>query len=215
MSTNRRAVIFYNGDLSDLQGAKVYIKPTDYIICADGGARHALALGLKPHIILGDFDSLSKDLREELSGKSIEWIRYNKEKDETDSELALAHAIEKGYKTILLFGVLGSRLDHMLTNIFALDYLTRLDADVTIIEGRKEIRLIHDHIQLHGKTGDLVSLIPFREAAKKITTKNLQYPLTDEDLLFGYSRGISNVFIQPTVEISLKGGALLVIHEKS
>lgn len=215
MSIHKRAAIFYNGDLSDLQGARKYIRPTDYIICADGGARHALGLGFKPHIILGDFDSLSRDLQEELSGKFVEWIAYDKEKDKSDSELALDHAIEKGYRTILLFGVFGSRLDHMLTNIFALDYLIELDADVTIIEGKKEIRVINDHIQLHGKIGDLVSLIPFKETAKKITTKNLQYPLNDEDLFFGYSRGISNVFTKPTAEISLKGGALLVIHEKS
>lgn len=210
----KRAVIFYNGDLSDLQKAKAYIKPTDYIICADGGARHAWELGLKPHIILGDFDSLSKDLQEEFSDKSIEWIRLNTEKDETDSELALLHAIEKGYRTILLFGVFGSRLDHMLTNIFALDYLIKLNVDVTIIEGKKEIRVINDRIKLYGKTGDLVSLIPFKETAKRVTTKNLRYPLTDEDLLFGYSRGISNVFMKPNVEIWVKGGMLLVIHEK-
>lgn len=210
----KRAVIFYNGDLADLQRAKTYIKPDDYIICADGGARHALTLGIKPHVVLGDFDSLPKELQDGLSGKGIEFIRYEGEKNETDSELALAHAIEKGYKDILIFGVFGSRVDHMLSNIFALDYLAKLNADAVIVEGGKEIRLVNHHVVLHGKTGDLVSLIPFGENAQKVTTKNLKYPLIKEDLLFGYSRGVSNVFTQATVEISLKGGALLIIHER-
>lgn len=210
----KRAIIFYNGDLSNLTNTKKYIQPTDYIICADGGARHAINLTITPHIILGDFDSLTEDQQLYFNLHGVETLQYKKEKDETDSELALHYAIEKGYKTILLFGVFGSRIDHMLTNIFALDYLKKLDTDVTIIEGNQEIRVINDHKVLHGKKGDLVSLIPLKGTAKKVTTKNLQYPLNDEDLLFGYSRGISNVFTKDTAEISVKEGLLLIIHEK-
>ncbi len=210
----KRAIIFYNGDLSNIQNAKHYIKPKDYLICADGGARYALELGLKPNIILGDFDSLTPELQQSLKGKEIEWIAYEKEKDETDSELALKHALEKGYTTILIFGMFGSRIDHMLTNFFAIDILAKNNIDVTIIEGQKEIKVITKHTIFHGKKGDLLSLIPLKEDAKKVTTKNLHYPLHDEDLLFGYSRGISNVFTKDTAEISLTNGSLLVIHEK-
>lgn len=210
----KRAIIFYNGDLSDLTTAKQYIKKNDYIICADGGTRHALDLDLKPNLILGDFDSLEPDLQKFFKKENIEWIAYDREKDETDSELALKHAIKKGYKTILLFGVFGSRIDHMLTNLFALDTLAKNNIDVTVIEGKKEIKVISGHTVLHGKKGDLLSLIPLRETAKKVTTKNLYYPLKNEDLLFGYSRGISNVFTTDTAEVSLSGGSLLVIHEK-
>lgn len=210
----KRAIIFYNGDLSDLTNAKKYIRSDDYLICADGGTKYALALGLKPDIILGDFDSLAPELQESLKGKDIEWITYNKEKDETDSELALQHAIEKGYKTILLFGVLGSRIDHMLTNIFALENLFKKGIDATIVEGNKEIRVIDKSITLHGKKGDLLSLIPLKNVIKKVKTTNLQYPLNHEDLLFGYSRGISNVFTKSTAEVSIESGTLLVIHEK-
>lgn len=211
----KRAIIFYNGDLSDLTNAKKYIKPGDYIICADGGARHALTLGIKPDIILGDFDSLALDLQQSLKGKAIEWIAYDREKDETDSELALQHAMEKGYSTILLFGIFGTRIDHMLTNIFALDYLSKIHADVTIIEGNQEIRVITDHIEIHGKEGDLISLLPLKGTVKKVTTKNLHYPLTEEDLLFGYSRGISNVMTKSTAEVTIERGTLLIIHKKA
>jgi thiamine pyrophosphokinase len=210
----KRAIIFYNGDLSDVETAKHYVKSTDYIICADGGTRHALKLRLKPDIILGDFDSLAPELRESLKGKEIEWIAYSQEKDETDSELALQHAIEKGYTTILLFGVFGSRIDHMLTNIFALEYLFKNNIDTTIIEGTKEIRVIDKSITLHGKVGDLLSLIPLKQTVKKVKTENLKYPLNHEDLFFGYSRGISNVFTQSTAAVSIERGMLLIIHER-
>ncbi|HSA83952.1 MAG TPA: thiamine diphosphokinase, partial [Patescibacteria group bacterium] len=201
--------------LSDMTNAKEYIKKNDYIICADGGTRYALALGITPDIILGDFDSLAPELQETLQGKKIEWIAYNKEKDETDSELALKHVIEKGYKDIFLFGVFGSRIDHMLTNFFALDLLAKNNVDVTVIEGNKEMKVITKHTIFHGKKGDLLSLIPLKSTAKKVVTKNLYYPLKNDDLLFGYSRGLSNVFTTNTAEVSLTDGSLLAIHEKA
>lgn len=211
----KRAVIFYNGDLSDLQKIKTHIKPTDYVICADGGAKHALEIGVTPDVIIGDFDSLPMQEQNKFDKQKTNFITFKREKDETDSELAVKYALEKNYKTLLLFGVLGSRIDHMLTNIFALDYLTNPDADVTIIEGNQDIRVVHDKIKLTGKTGDLVSLIPLKGDVKKIKTTNLKYPLNNETLKFGYSRGISNVFLKNFISISLQGGSLLVIHTKS
>jgi thiamine pyrophosphokinase len=211
----KRAIIFYNGDLSDFRNAKKYIKETDFIICADGAAKHALKLRIKPCIIIGDFDSLSKTDQKKIAKQKIEFVKFKKEKDETDSELALQYALKKGFKTFLLFGLLGSRIDHMLTNIFALDYLSNGKTDITIIEGYQEIRLIKNKIKLIGKKGDLVSLIPFNGDSKKVTTKNLKYPLKNEDLKFGYSKGISNVFIENFAEVSLESGSLLVIHTKN
>ena len=210
----KRAIIFYNGDLSDVTRAKHYIKPTDYIICADGGARHMVNLNLKPDLIIGDFDSLTEDQQIFFTHYGTEFLRYNKEKDETDSELAASYALNKGYKTIIIFGVFGSRIDHMLTNILALEPLFNKGADATIIEGKKEIRVINSHIKLHGKKGDLLSLIPLKGTVKNVQTKNLYYSLNDEDLSFGYSRGISNVFTAKIAEVTIQEGTLLVIHEK-
>lgn len=102
----------------------------------------------------------------------------------------------------------------MLTNFFALDLLAKNDIDVTVIEGKKEIKVITGHTIFHGKKGDLLSLLPLKETAKNVVTKNLYYPLKQEDLLFGYSRGISNIFTAATAEVSLSEGSLLVIHEK-
>src|SRR5579872_5848120 len=115
----KRAIIFYNGDLSDFRNAKKYVRPKDYIIGVDGGAKHILELGIKPDFIIGDLDSLAKADQKKIEKDKIPFIQYKKEKDETDSELALQYAIKNGYKQILLFGILGSRIDHMLTNIFS------------------------------------------------------------------------------------------------
>jgi len=210
----KRAVIFLNGDLSDLSQVKNYLKPDDFIICTDGGARHAIELNLKPNALIGDFDSLSPDLQKKFQDKNIEWLKYNIEKDESDSELTFNYVIERDYKTVLLFGAFGTRLDHLLSNIFALVHLAEKGINLTIIEGKKEIKVIKNYLEIEGEIGDLVSLIPVQTDTKKITTTGLQYKLTNEDLLFGYSRGISNVMTEKTATISFKFGALLVIHER-
>ena len=61
---------------------------------------------------------------------------------------------------------------------------------------------------------NLLSLIPLKQTVKKVKTENLKYPLNHEDLFFGYSRGISNVFTQSTAAVSIESGMLLIIHER-
>jgi thiamine pyrophosphokinase len=211
----KRAIIFYNGDLSDVRRAKEYIKKSDFIICADGGARFVQKLNIIPHVIIGDFDSLPISSQKKLEKHSIEWVRFPREKNETDSELALNYAIEKGFKTILVFGLFGSRMDHMLTNIFALSYLEQKGIKVSFVEGNQELQVTQDIVQLRGEIGDLISLIPLKGDVKSVTTKNLQYKLANENLYFGLSRGISNVMTGKTAEVSIRDGLLLVIHSKN
>jgi len=55
---SKRIIIFANGDLPNPEKARALIHADDLIIAADGGTRHALALGLTPNVIIGDLDSL-------------------------------------------------------------------------------------------------------------------------------------------------------------
>lgn len=210
----KRAVLFFNGNYSDVKQAKSYLTKDDFIICADGAAEFALQLNIVPNVILGDFDSLPKLAQQKLRTNQSKWIRFPREKDETDSELAVKYALKQHYKNLLIFGLFGSRLDHLLTNIFALENLTVKGIQAICVEGKQELQVINRSLALLGKIGDLISLIPLKGDAKQVTTKGLKYPLRNEDLLFGYSRGISNVFTTKTVEISLQTGSLLVIHTK-
>lgn len=214
VNTMKRAVLFYNGDLAHINTVKNHLQPDDYIICADGGTNLALKYGLTPDVIIGDLDSLSEEVQKKLKNTQVEWVTFPKEKNETDSELALQFAVKKGYKELLIFGFFGSRLDHMLTNLFALDFLYKHAIKTTFIEGTQEISLITDTLKVTGKPGDLVSLIPFKDDVENVITKDLQYPLKNETLFFGRSRGISNVMSKSVAEISVKKGMLLIIHTK-
>ena len=104
----KRAILFINGDLAS--PPQVPLKKKDFLIGVDGGTRLARKLGLKPDLIIGDFDSLPCPSRP----KSV----FKQSQELTDTEFALDYCVKHGFKDIVLVGVLGSRLDHLLTNIF-------------------------------------------------------------------------------------------------
>src|SRR3989344_5006036 len=103
-----RAVVYLNGD------KPIAFKPiqTDFLIGVDGGTKHITRLRLKPDIIIGDLDSLPRP------PKGVPIIKYPRDKDQTDSELALNYALKAGFKEIIFVGFMGERLDHMISNLF-------------------------------------------------------------------------------------------------
>ncbi|MBQ7986007.1 MAG: thiamine diphosphokinase, partial [Clostridia bacterium] len=110
-----RGVIICGGNVGEY--IKDYIKPDDFVICADAGYDHAKKFGIKADVVIGDMDSTKfTDIAEE---KRI----YPKRKDFTDSELAIMYAEEKGFERVLLFGMIGTRMDHSLANIGMLSRL--------------------------------------------------------------------------------------------
>ena len=122
--TYKKAVVFCNGDLADLSRVRRHINTKTLLVGCDGGTSHILALGLVPHVVIGDFDSISSKTQRALStggkGKEVEYFRYPTDKLYTDSELGLALAMERGCKEIILAGVRGTATDHFLGNLFLL-----------------------------------------------------------------------------------------------
>lgn len=197
-------VIFCAGGFSSLAEP---VDSTDLIIAADGGLRHLEALGLTPHVILGDFDSL---------GYVPENARvFPVEKDDTDSILAIRLGLERGYRRFLLYGALdGDRLDHTVANLqsllFLLDhgaqgYLIGLRATATALERGclsfpAEAR---GHLSLFALDGD----------AAGVTLEGLKYPLQNGILSARFPLGVSNRFLGCPASLRVAQGSLLVIYE--
>ena len=220
-----RAVIFVNGNLSDVSQAKKVIKKDDCLIATDGGAKHILKLGLTPQIIIGDFDSISPLLLKKLTKMSKEQkslfpalIKYPTKKDKTDFELAIDYCLEKKFKEIIVFGILGHRIDHMLANIFLMaktqteSASRRTKIKIKIIEGKKEIFILNKEIVINGKIGDGISIIPVSKKLEGVTTQGLYYRLIDETLFFGSTRGVSNVLNKTSAKITVAGGVALITY---
>jgi len=209
---NRRAIIFCNGDLADVSRVRRYIDKKTLLVGCDGGASHILSLGLVPHVVIGDFDSISKKTQRLLIRKKVELIKYPAEKDITDSELGLQYAIQKGAKEIILAGVRGTASDHFIGNLLMLAKKKYAGLSIKIVEGKEEMRLIRKHIRITGKKGDIVSLLPIGPDVRGITTRGLFYPLKKAILKSGTARGIRNRMTGKHAEITVQKGTLLIIH---
>lgn len=196
-----RTVIFGSGDIKDYNRVKDYIRPDDYIICADGGYDHTAAAGIRADMLIGDFDSIKK------LPDNIKTVRYPQKKDLTDSELALKEAEALGSEEILLFGFTGDRADHTAANMLL---LTRY-GNAVIIDDNNEIRLLDGSLEIFGKVGQTVSIVPVCGDLKGVTTEGLEYSLNNETLYIGESRGVSNVMTAERAVIKCSCGKALVI----
>lgn len=217
----KRAIIFVNGNLSDISQAKKIITKDDFLIAADGGVKHILKLGLMPSIIIGDFDSTSSSLIIKLTQICKEqkflfptMIKYPTEKDKTDFELAIDYCLEKKLQEIIIFGSLGDRFDHLLANIFLVAKTQTENPliKIKIIEGKKEAFILNKEITINGKIGNEVSIIPVSEELIGVTTDGMYYRLIEDTLQFGSTRGISNVMNKTSVKITISSGIALIIH---
>lgn len=210
----QRIIIFANGELPDINKACALIQNDDYIICADGGTRHALACGVQPNLIIGDLDSAEEETVQKFKDDGVGIEPYPHDKNETDLELAIHHAIELKPEQIIIIAALGGRLDHTLGNITLLTD-TRLSAfDIRLDDGVEEIFICRDQVDVHGKSGDIVSLIPWQGAVSNIQTNKLKWVLDNETLYPEKTRGISNEMLGDTASISTGAGVLLIVHRR-
>lgn len=213
MLTLKRAVIIANGDPPTREQARAWLRSGDTLICADGGGRAALALGLAPQVVIGDFDSLSPQELDALAARGAVLQRHPREKDETDLELVLLFAAPD-HDEIIILGAGGGRLDQTLANmmLLAMPQLTPRHR-VILVTANEQVSLIHPgHIhELRGTPGCTVSLLPIGGDAAGITTTGLQYPLRDETLKFGPARGVSNVMLGERASVFVREGRLLLI----
>jgi len=198
--------------------ARLAPAPGDQVIAADLGAAHARAWGWPLHLLVGDLDSLGAEGAALVAARGVPVITAPAAKDETDLELALAHALARGASEIIICAALGGRSDHLLANVLLLARPELADLAVTLADGRESIRLLRSggsapaHLELLGAKGDLLSLLPLGCDAVGVTTEGLQYPLYDEILFLGQARGVSNLFTSARANITLRRGLLLVIH---
>ncbi len=207
-----RAIIFANGDLNHPLDQAKWRSDADLIVCADGGTAHAVRLGLTPHVVIGDMDSLPLTLRADLTQQGCQFIVHPPNKNETDLELALLYAVHQGASPIIIFGAFGRRLDHTLGNVLLLSHPQLAQSEVRMVGDAQEMCLVRRQADFQGAPGDLMSLLPLGGDALGIITEGLEYPLCDEPLYLGLTRGLSNVFLADRVRVSLRSGLLLAIH---
>lgn len=209
-----RAVIFVNGLIASYGKIAARIRADDYLICADGGTRHCLAIGRTPHVVVGDLDSLEPELVARLEAQGVQIERHAAAKSQTDLELALERGVRDGAQEMYLVGALGGRLDQTLANLLL---LAQRDWPVPlrVVEENEVawvIRAGETH-QIRGTPGSTVSLIPLSPQVTGITYTGMEYPLVEATLTFGSTRGISNQLIESPATVRIGSGIALIVQE--
>lgn len=210
-----RIVIFANGELPDLDKARALLRDGDYIICADGGTRHASALDLKPALVIGDLDSAESAFLQTLQAEGVPIELFPRDKDETDLELAIHKAIELDPPEILILAALGGRMDQTLANIALLSDVRLSTFDIRLDDGVEELFFCRTRSQVKGRSGDTVSLLPWGGAVTGVRTENLKWQLSGETLYPDKTRGISNEMTSSTATVEIQSGLLLILHRRA
>jgi thiamine pyrophosphokinase len=212
-----RTIIFANGVLNWPEQLRRHLQPSDRIICADGGARHALALGLTPDVVIGDLDSLEPAVQVELQAAGVRFESYPARKDETDLELAIGLAVAEGAAAIDLVAVLGGRLDQTLANLMLLTRPEWAGVQLRAIAGN-EIAWpgrAGEFITIAGRPGDTLSLVPLTPQVTGVTLAGVEWPLHRATLHQGSTLTISNVLTASTARLHLEKGVVLIIQQFS
>ena len=180
----------------------------DLLIAADGGLDHLTRQGLVPHLIVGDFDSLGRV----PEGDNI--LLHPVEKDDTDTMLAVKTGLERGYKTFLLYGCLGGRLDHAYANLQTLLYLARRGAAGFLLgDGMAAAVILNGALTFSPDCKGTLSVFCPDGEARGVTLSGLHYPLRDAVLTSDFPLGVSNQFTGKTASVAVREGALLVMWE--
>ena len=191
------------------------LAPPSLVIAADSGIAVANVLDLRVDLLVGDLDSVAGDdlTAAEAAGVAVE--RHPAEKDRTDLAIALDVAVAHRPRLVTVVGGHGGRLDHLLGNALLLASPDYAAAKLVGRFGPATLTVIREQASLTGRVGEVVSLLPVHGPALGVTTRGLRFPLLDEELSAGSSRGVSNVFEEHLVEVRLRSGTLLSVQPGS
>lgn len=204
----KRCVIVGGAPIERYDRIKTYLREDDYLIFCDCGLRHAEALGVKPDLIVGDFDSHARPETD------TETIVLPTVKDDTDTVHALKEAISRGCTDFLLIGMTGRRLDHTLGNIYMLVYIYEKGLNALMVDDYSEISLVGSSPAEIDDSLPFFSLINITGKAKGIYIENAKYPLDNAEIRYDYQYGVSNeVLPGKLARIRVEDGLLLLIRD--
>ena len=195
-------------------GPAVRVPDASLVVAADGGLDRARALGLDVDLVIGDLDSVSQEALAAAEREGARVVRFPEAKDATDLELALDEAVAQGSRVLVVASAEG-RLDHLLAGLLLLGAERYADVELDALVGHALVHVVRGERSLAGAPGELLTLLAVGGPAEGVTTDGLAYPLVEEKLEPGSSRGVSNVFEGASARVTVARGVLLAIRPGS
>lgn len=205
-----KSAIISNGDITEIQELQVVLKEYDMVICADGASNRLRCMDIIPDYILGDLDSIDDETLKYFEEKNVEFIKFNPEKDYSDTHICIDFLKEKGFLEIDIFGALGGRWDHSISNLGLMYYAYENHIKISLID-RYDRALIcgEGEYVSQKKEHQYFSIFAVFEDAQ-VTLRGVKYPLDEYNLRRGESIGLSNEYIQDCIVEIKKGSAIII-----
>lgn len=200
------ALIIANGVPPPAAFLRRLARDADLVVATDGGALKALRAGVRPHVVLGDMDSLSLDRREALRGVTVVPAP---DQEASDLEKAVRYCGSLGATEICLTAAGGGRIDHGLV-AYALMLAMAGRMDIRLREPHAEAAAVVGERTIRGAAGDTLSLIAMHPV-QRVWLEGVRWPLRGEPLAAG-SRGVSNVMEGESARLCVEGGKLIACH---
>ncbi len=209
MSGRRRALVLVGGAVHADDDLRAALVGADLVIAADGGLRHALALGLTPDLLVGDLDSVDGETLAAHPNLAVE--RHPTAKDALDLELALDAAVARGATRITVVGGLSGRLDQTLATVFVVQARHAAGNVLEVLDGRRALWPLRpgETRELPLRAGERFSLLALDREAR-VSVAGARYPLNEATLTRALGLGVSNVATGP-VRVVAHAGAVVVV----
>ena len=207
------AVVIGGGALDP--GAVASLPDDVLVIAADSGLDHAVEAGLAPTLLVGDLDSISPRGRMWAYAHEVEIREVSPDKDQTDTELALACALEvPGVQELTVLGGMGDRLDHMLGTLLALGHPSlAVLLEISAHLGSTRCAVVHRHRNriVPVVEGQTFSVLALHGPVESVTVLGGKWELSSDTLMGTESRGVSNVAEGTAVRVGVVGGVVTVV----
>jgi thiamine pyrophosphokinase len=181
----------------------------DFIVAVDSGAEHAYKLFLKPDLIIGDLDSIDEKTIKRAEKDSIQILKYETNKNETDFELALKHVLDQSIKDITIIGGEYGEIDHLFS-VLTVIISYQNDELISWIHGNQSI-IIPNSKKIKIGNNVKFSILPFTDL-KNLNISGAQWNLKNENIKFGKSFTLRNISIDKNIEVSVDDGKFCLIY---
>lgn len=203
----KRCLIFCAGELSEKAWAQAEELPFDFVIAADGGWEHARRVGVRPDLIVGDFDSSPRP-----DWEGVKVMAFPPEKDDTDAMLSIKEGLDRQCGEFWLLGGMGGRFDHTVANLQVLEYLAERGCSGWLLDARHRVTVVRNgSLVLKKPESGYLSVFSLSGRSEGVSLRGTEYPLENAVLERSFPLGVSNHIVSEQAEISVKSGVLLVI----
>lgn len=212
-----RVVVALAGQIHDSPLVRNALNGAGLIVAADSGANRLRQLGLLPHVVIGDLDSLQGDDLFNLKAVGVEFEPHPDPEQRTDGDVAIEYALKRGATSIIVVGLFGGpRYDHAIANLYLLTHPGLRQIPTWTVDGWTALTALNgdgiNQAHFHGEIGDYVTITAVTDTVEGITTVGLKWPLSNATFTRGLNQGTSNELINDRAMIQITSGTAFAAH---